>query len=138
MKLYTIGYGGRQPQDFVKILKENGIKVIVDVRLRPERASIGLYAKAKSSSKGIQGLLKKGGIEYIHLVELGNIFLEYDDWQEKYKRLFEKAGDLLTERLTGIPAPFCLLCAEKQVTKCHRQYIAEYLVRQGWEVEHIG
>jgi len=113
MKLYTIGYGGRQPQDFVKILKENGIKVIVDVRLRPERASIGLYAKAKSSSKGIQGLLKKGGIEYIHLVELGNIFLEYDDWQEKYKQLFDKVGNFLIERLSGMPVIFCVLCAEK-------------------------
>ena len=137
MKFYTIGYGNRNPQDFVDLLKQKGVKVVVDVRLRPDRASMGLYARAKTQDKGIQKLLATAGIEYISVVKLGNVFMEYDDWRERYQQHLEKDGDILTEPLRSIPGPFCLMCAEKSPSKCHRFLIAEYLVCKGYEVEHI-
>ena len=137
MKLYTIGYGGRKPEEFLDLLKQRDVKTLVDVRLRPDRASMGSYVRAKSQDKGIQRLLGTVGIEYISLVELGNIFLEYADWKERYQELLEKVGKLLTQRLETIPSPFCLMCAEKSPSECHRSLIAEYLVQKGYEVEHI-
>ncbi len=136
-KCYTIGYGGRQPQDFLALLQRHGIKTVVDVRLRPDRASMGVYAQAKSPEKGIQGLLHKGGMQYVSLVELGNLFMGNAQWHERYRRLMTRAGDLLVERLSDIPGPFCLLCAEQRAAECHRQVIAEYLAQQGWEVKHL-
>jgi uncharacterized protein (DUF488 family) len=132
MKLFTIGYGGRKPHDFVAILLEQGIRAIADVRLRPDRASMGIYTKAKDPSKGIAGLLAASGIEYFSFPELGNIFLELDDWPERYQQLVDRAGDLLISRLDGIPAPYCLLCAERRVADCHRRIIAEFLIARGY------
>jgi len=137
MKLYTIGYGGRKPQEFLDLLKANGIKVIVDVRLRPDRSSMGAYAKANNSNKGIQALLAKGNIQYLSFVELGNIFRDFADWEERYQRLMDKAGDLLVERLLQVTVPFCLMCAEKHAARCHRMIIAEYLMRKDYDIEHI-
>ena len=134
---YTIGYGGRQPHDFLALLQQHGIKTVVDVRLRPDRASLGIYTQAKSPEKGIQGLLGKGGIQYISLVELGNLFRGDTQWRERYRRLVAQAGDILVERLANVPDPFCLLCAEQRATECHRQVIAEYLTQRGWEVKHL-
>ena len=137
MQLYTIGYGGRTPDELVTALKEHSIRAVVDVRLRPDRSSMGAYVKAKDPGKGIEGLLRRAGIPYFSFVELGNLFLDFDDWQVRYPRLMEKAGDLLTERLLQAPQPFCLMCAEKAADRCHRAIIAGYLARQGFEIEHI-
>src|SRR6266540_7180186 len=107
-KCYTIGYGGRQPHDFLALLQQHSIKTVVDVRLRPDRASLGIYAQAKSPEKGIQGLLHKGDIEYVSLVELGNLFMGDAQWRERYCRLVVQAGGILIERLSHISGPFCL------------------------------
>lgn len=137
MKLYTIGYGGRQPQEFIALLQRHGVRTLVDVRLRPDRASMGIYAQAKSAEKGIQGLLAQNGIQYVSILELGNIFREDEHWQERYRRLMKQSGELLTERLLSVPTPFCLMCAERRFSDCHRFIIAERLAQDDWTVEHI-
>ena len=137
MKIFTIGYGGRNPQEFLRLLRKNGINAIVDVRLLPNRACMGAYVKASRDDKGIQALLATGNIRYFSFVELGNIFLYFDDWKRRYQFLIDKVGDLLTERLSQVPEPFCLLCAEKRYVDCHRLIIAEFLKQKGHEVEHI-
>src|SRR5258705_5686613 len=136
-KCYTIGYGGRRPDDFVALLQQHGVVTVVDVRLRPDRASMGIYTQAKSPEKGIQGMLTKGGIQYVSFVELGNVFRDTADWRQRYQRLIEQAGDVLLERLWAVSSPFCLMCAEQKVKDCHRLVIAQYLERRGWEVKHI-
>lgn len=138
MKFYTIGYGGKKPEAFLDLLKERGIRAIVDVRLRPDHARLGWYARTKSPDKGIESLLKSAGIEYHSLVELGNIFLNYDDWQDRYGQLLVQAGYLLVEKLERISVPFCLLCAEREAADCHRKLIADYLEQKGYQVEHLG
>ena len=137
MKVYTIGYGGRRPDEFLNLLKARGIRAIVDVRLRPDRSAMGIFARAKSADKGIQGLLAGAEIQYFPFVELGNLFGELPDWAERYKRLLDAAGDLLTDRLQSVPEPFCLLCAEKRVTECHRRLLGDFLAAKGHQVEHI-
>jgi uncharacterized protein (DUF488 family) len=148
VKFYTIGYGGREPKDFLKTLQNKGVKAIVDVRLRPDRSRVGAYGKAKTDDKGIQNLLGQEKIKYYAFIELGNIFLECQDWPTLYEKYLEKAGDMLFDRFlkANISEPFCLLCAEKYVERdvnkkqdgCHRKQIADYLVKvKAWEVEHI-
>ena len=137
-QFYTIGYSGRKPEEFLSLLKAKDIKAIVDVRLRPDNERQRCYVKTQSSDKGIEALLKTAGIEYFFLVELGNIFRDYRDWQERYKLLLERAGDLLVERFDYIPTPFCLLCAEINPVTCHRELIAKFLEQKGYTVEHLG
>lgn len=116
MKIYTIGYGGRKPQEFLRLLKERGIRAVVDVRLRPDRSSMGIYVKAKDAGKGIERLLASAGIGYFSFVELGNIFRDMDDWSQQYQ---------------------CLMCDEKHTGQCHRKLIVDYPVKEGYLVEHI-
>lgn len=138
MRFYTVGYGGRRPALFVDLLVGHGVRAVVDVRIRPDRASMGAYVRAGSPDKGIERLLADRGIAYHPILELGNLFRDLDDWHAAYRTFFELAGHLLVGRLEGLPEPFCLMCAEKHVAECHRRVIADFLVAtRGWSVEHI-
>jgi uncharacterized protein (DUF488 family) len=135
---FTVGYGGRKPDEFARLLADHGVKTVVDVRLRPDKASMGSYAKAREPDKGIAGLLARAGVGYVSLPELGNLFLDYSDWPARYAEFLERAGPLLFDRIADIPGPVCLMCAEKKVAECHRRHVAEYLARaRGWTFTHI-
>jgi uncharacterized protein (DUF488 family) len=136
-RLFTVGYGGRKPDELTALLRGRGVLTVVDVRLRPDRASMGAYVKARTPDKGIERLMRDAGLGYVSLVELGNLFVDLDDWEPRYRRLVETAGPLLIERLLAVPAPFCLLCCEKDPARCHRRLIAEFLAGMGWTVEHL-
>ncbi len=105
LNVFTIGYGGRSKELFLELLMSHGIKTLVDIRLRPDRASMGIWVKAKTSDKGIEHWLSQSGIGYRSIIELGNMFLDFADWVPQYERLMNLAGDLLVERVLSIPAP---------------------------------
>ena len=109
---FTVGYGGRKPEEFARLLAAHGVRTVVDVRLRPDKAAMGSFAKAKDADKGIAALLGRSGIGYLSLPELGNVFLEYDDWPERYEKFLTAAGSLLFDRLSDVAGPICLMCAE--------------------------
>ena len=137
MKIFTVGYGGRKPDDFIALLEKHNVQFVVDVRLKPEHAFMGIYAKSKDPHKGIQGLLERAGIQYLWVAELGNMFRDIDDWPEKYRRHLDEKGDLVCLKLYELVTPFCLMCCEKRALGCHRKLIADYLVNRGYEVEHL-
>ena len=109
MKLFTIGYGGRTPDDLVQRLTAAGVRTIAEVRLRPDRASMGGFVKTKTCDKGIERLFVSAGIAYRSLPELGTVFLEFEDWRVRYTALLQCAGHLLVMPLgdacaTGVTA----------------------------------
>ena len=136
--VYTVGYGGRQPQDFLDALEQHGIETVVDVRLRPDRTRLRSFVRANEISKGIERLLAERRNAYVSLIELGNPFMDDDNWRPRYERLITAAGEVLTEKLLELPGRLCLMCAERRVETCHRWLIAEYLAQHhGFAIQHI-
>jgi uncharacterized protein (DUF488 family) len=136
-RIYTVGYGGRHPDEFLELLRSHQITRIIDGRVRPAEASMGVYKKAKRPDRGIEGLLDRAGISYSHFLELGNLFRGLEDWEQRYRALIQAAGSSLLDRLREIDEPYCLLCAEKDVTNCHRGIIADAIAREGHSVVHL-
>jgi len=134
---YTIGYGGWAAQNFLDTLTAHRITTIVDVRLQPTRAYMGTWVKAKTPDKGIERLLASEHINYAWIPELGNLYKDEKNWRELYAQHIRQQGDQLIKSLLEIPQPFAIMCAERRVTDCHREYIAQYLEGMGWAVTHL-
>lgn len=93
------------------MLREHKVRTVVDLRLRPDRACMGVWVKASTPDKGIERWLGDAAIGYRSLIELGNLFLDFDDWRERYRKLLAGAGALLRTagpagalRLAGVDA----------------------------------
>jgi uncharacterized protein (DUF488 family) len=144
MKLYTIGFTQKRAETFFELLRQNGVRRLVDIRLNPDGQLSG-FARRDDLPYFLDRLA--GGCQYIHLAELAptkEILDEYrqsKDWP-RYAAQFEA---LLDER--SVPGtlnqasfeelPSCLLCSEPTPEKCHRRLVADRLQSHWLTVEVI-
>lgn len=138
--LFTIGYEGRTPDEYVALLTGAGVTLLADVRRNP-------ISRRKGFSKGT---LARGcaavGIRYEHLPELGiasekrknlatqadvdELFAEYErDW-------LPTQGPALAKLRAWLDAGerVALTCFERAPGDCHRHCVAEAL---GVRAQHL-
>jgi uncharacterized protein (DUF488 family) len=144
-KLYTIGYKQKPLRTFIGQLRDAGVDVLVDVRLRNTSHLLG-YTKRDD----LAFLLQEGfGIAYEHHPELApteEILLGYrqeGDWatyETQFRPLLlERAADEVGRDILARYQQPCLLCAEPTPEHCHRRLIAEYWAQRipGLDIVHL-
>lgn len=137
LRTYTIGFTQKTAEQFFTLLKEAGVRQIVDVRLR-NRSQLAGFAKGRDLAYFLREL---AGIEYRHeprLAPTKEILDAYkkqggswSDYVASFQALLEEreAEKILTpEDLDGA----CLLCSEPTPEHCHRRLVLEYL-DEHWE-----
>ena len=137
--LYTIGYGGRHPQDFVAILTQHDIELICDVRAEPRRAYRGIYTFNPEKGRGpLPHLLAQAGIDYRWFPELGNPDRQDPEIRAFQQLMAQEAESRLQQLRASVQAQrACLLCAEQDAQRCHRRIITEHLTAYGYVVQHL-
>jgi uncharacterized protein (DUF488 family) len=145
MRIWTIGHSTRAIDEFISLLEENEIKLLVDVRAWP-----GSKRYPQFNKDALAESLNAHGIRYEHFSELGGkrkykpdsrntawrnaSFRGYADYMEAEQ--FQKG----IERLLDIAAkvgPTAMMCAEAVWWRCHRSLVADYLKARGVEVLHV-
>jgi len=145
MRIWTIGHSTRSIDEFISLLKENEVKLLVDVRTWPSSKRYPQFNKDALAES-----LNAQGIRYEHFPELGGkrkakpdsrntawrnaSFRGYADYMEteQFQKGIERLLDVASE--TG---PTAIMCAEAVWWRCHRSLIADYLKVRGVEVMHI-
>jgi uncharacterized protein (DUF488 family) len=145
MRIWTIGHSTRTIEEFVSLLRENEIKLLVDVRAWP-----GSKRYPQFNKEALAESLSAHAIHYEHFPELGGkrkakpnsrntawrnaSFRGYADYMEteQFQRGIERLLDFAAE--SGTTA---IMCAEAVWWRCHRSLIADYLKARGLEVMHI-
>jgi uncharacterized protein (DUF488 family) len=123
--LFTIGYEGRQLDEFLAILASNKIDRLIDVRELP------LSRRRGFSKTPLSKALAEQGIEYVGLREAGNphhklkhelskaqLLVKYRAHLAKTDGVVERVAD----EARGHRA--VLLCYEAEPAECHRSVLA--------------
>jgi len=146
IKLFTIGHSTRPEDEFLSLLREFKIEVLVDIRRFP-----GSHRFPQFNRESLEKILPAEGIEYIWFEDLGGRrsardiekslnaglkspgFRSYADYMqtEKFRNAVEQLVSVASIKKAAI------MCAEKLFWKCHRRLLSDYLVAQGIQVEHI-
>lgn len=140
--IYTIGYGARNMEQFIRALQANAVAYLIDVRSRP-------YSRYKPefSREALEQHLRAAGIRYVFMGEaLGGQPDDPDCYNEDgkvdYDRVREKAffqsgiNRLQEAGRQGLIA--AIMCSEGRPENCHRsKLIGRELVNRNMDVRHI-
>jgi uncharacterized protein (DUF488 family) len=145
--VFTIGHSNRPFVEFLALLQASGIDCVIDVRRLPGSRAFPQYDADK-----LQASLAAADIGYRHLATLGGrrgqggrvpdernalwtnaSFRHYADYAMTAD--FRRGLDEL-ERCAQ-PLRCAVMCAEAVWWRCHRRIIADYLLADGFQVQHI-
>jgi len=143
-RIWTIGHSTRSLEEFLQLLREHQIEVLIDVRTFP-----GSRRYPHFNRENLSQTLKEAGVDYQHMPELGGRrkarpdskntvwrnegFRGYADYMETaaFKQGIEGLMEIGKLKRTTV------MCAEAVWWRCHRSLIADYLKAIGVEVMHI-
>lgn len=130
-EIYTAGYEGRTVDEFIELMQDNHIDLVLDVR------EIPISRKKGFSKSSLSALLRSSGINYVHIRELGSpkdireqlyktkdyeeFFAEYRIYIGQHFKYVQQAWEYAVTETT------CLLCFEKNPEQCHRSVIADLI-----------
>lgn len=144
---FTIGHATRTLDQFVELLMENRVGMVVDVRSMPRSRTNPQFNRDVLPTS-----LQDYQIGYRHLAALGGLRKKQmpeeespnDYWRVKSFRRYadyalgsDFAEGMAALRALGSEQRIAIMCAEAVWWRCHRRIIADYLLAGGAEVFHI-
>ncbi|MBI5916467.1 MAG: DUF488 domain-containing protein [Bacteroidetes bacterium] len=142
IKLFTIGFTGKNASQFFGLLRNNGVEAVIDTRISNASQLAG-FAKGGDLPFFLHEI---GGMGYEHNLDFAptrelldryrNKKMTWEEYGTAYLNLIDmrKIGDKVNpEKLHG----HCLLCSEHGPEKCHRRLLAEYFQHRFQDVEIV-
>jgi uncharacterized protein (DUF488 family) len=142
--MFSVGHGARSGEAFVSLLRDGGVRRLVDVRTKP-----GSRRHPQFGQVALEATLDDAHIAYRWEKDLGGFrvarpdsphtalpvdgFRGYADHMET--QTFARALARLAE--DGERDPTAFMCAETLWPNCHRRMIADALTVAGWDVTHL-
>jgi uncharacterized protein (DUF488 family) len=142
IKLFTIGFTGKSAERFFSLLKDAGVKRIIDIRLN-NKSQLAGWAKGSDLPFFAKEI---GNIGYEHNIDFAptkDLLSRYRDkttsWQEYEIEFLRLLNSRNVAQRTDIEQlhEACLLCSEYFPDHCHRRLLAEYFQAVNSDVEII-
>jgi uncharacterized protein (DUF488 family) len=145
--VYTVGHSTRSIAEFVALLKTGRVDLVVDIRSTPRSRT-----NPQFNLDALPEALAAWQIGHTRIVELGGrrkiskivppevnsfwtnqSFHNYADYalSDEFRVGFSRLTELSRERRCAI------MCSEAVWWRCHRRFVADYLLNDGREVFHL-
>jgi uncharacterized protein (DUF488 family) len=144
LTVFTIGHSTRPADEFLELLKEHGIGLVVDVRTIPRSRH-----NPQFNSESLAQVLARQDIRYVHMPGLGGLrhpnkdsvnpgwenasFRGFADYMQTAE--FRENLNVLIEQSRATRT--AVMCAEAVPWRCHRSLIADALLVRGIGVKDI-
>ena len=142
IKLYTIGFAKKSAETFFNLLKNAGVKTIVDTRVNNVSQLAG-FAKGtdlKFFAKEICDISYEHNNDFAPAKELLTRYrqkkISWPEYETEYLNLLD-IRKVAQKTDIGKLHQNCLLCSEHSPEKCHRRLLAEYFKHTKNEIEII-
>ena len=147
LRVFTIGHSTRTIEQFVDLLRAGQVDMLVDIRSTPRSRTNPQY-----NLDALPEALAGWQIGHIRIDELGGrrpksktvppdvnafwnnqSFHNYADYalSEEFGRGFDQLQALSAERRCAV------MCSEAVWWRCHRRFVADYLLNAGRDVFHL-
>ncbi len=142
--VYSIGHSNRPLDEFIRLLEQRRVRLVVDIRKMPRSRS-----NPQFSGPALAESLGRAGIGYVHEPLLGGLRRARKDsvndgWRNLSFRGFadymstdEFARGLRALRGRAEHETTVIMCAEAVPWRCHRTLVADALKAAGCRVLHI-
>ena len=141
-RIYTIGHSTRTLDELVFLLRDHGVTRLADVRRYP-----GSRRYPHFSRESLEQSLPSHHLLYTHFEDLGGRRSPLQNspnsaWENPQFRGYADAMGTApfraaVDRLLDSEHATAVMCAEAVPWRCHRNLLADELVRRGVEVIHI-
>ena len=140
--LYTIGLTKKSAEQFFNLLRDNGVKQLVDVRISNNSQLAG-FAKGKDLEFFTNEICH---IPYQHIVDFAPTKELLDQWHKQevtWPEYVEFYTKILKSREVikkyGVKSfdSACFLCSEDTPEQCHRRLLAEFMQEHSKEKVYI-
>ena len=131
INLYTIGFTKKNAETFFTLLKKNGVKKIIDVRLNNVSQLAG-FTKQDDLKYFLKELCRIEYYYYGQLAPTEDILKRYKNKEISWEQYELEFNSLITKRKIeaiislDLLTDACLLCSEATAEHCHRRLLAEY------------
>ncbi|HZV22013.1 MAG TPA: DUF488 domain-containing protein [Hyphomicrobiales bacterium] len=144
---YTIGHSNRAIGEFIRLLQDVHVKLLIDVRTIPKSRH-----NPQFNAAALEASLNAASIAYKRIAELGglrsaakgqsrsvNAFWENESFHNYADYAATPSFRKGLEELLGLGRreACAIMCAEAVWWRCHRRIISDYLLAAGETVMHI-
>jgi uncharacterized protein (DUF488 family) len=142
IKLYTIGFTKKPAEKFFNLIREAGVKKIVDTRINnvSQLAGFAKGSDLKFFAKEIGNISYEHNVDFAPSKELlsryRNKEMTWLEYETEYLNLLDMRKIAQKTDIEKLHEN-CLLCSEHTPEKCHRRLLAEYLNHVKGEIEII-
>jgi uncharacterized protein (DUF488 family) len=138
LEVFTIGHSTRPIDEFIELLRSNGIQQIIDIRTIPKSRH-----NPQFNSDALEASLRAAGIRYVHMKDLGGLrharrdsvnlgwrnlsFRGFADYMQtpEFTDALDRAIVLVQKKRSAF------MCAEAVPWHCHRSLVADALLVRG-------